>query len=66
MFLNVARIRELRERKGLTQAQAAELAEMGTKQAWNNLEKGRVANLTLERLHKIAEALGAKARDLLN
>lgn len=64
MCLNVERIRELREKRKLTQQQAAELAGMGSKQAWSNFENGR-DNPTLDRLAKVAEVLGVKPRELI-
>lgn len=65
MPLNVERIRTLREKKKLTQEQAAELAGMKGRQAWYNVESGREKNLTLERLEKVAAVLGCKAQDLI-
>jgi transcriptional regulator with XRE-family HTH domain len=55
----------LRERLKLSQAEAAERAGIGTRQSWNKIESGREGNLSLERLEKIAAALGVKSKDLL-
>jgi transcriptional regulator with XRE-family HTH domain len=62
--LDRARMRELREERGLTQTDAAEKAGMTVSQ-WNDIEKGRKPNVTIETLAAIATALGCDARDLL-
>jgi transcriptional regulator with XRE-family HTH domain len=59
-----AKIRTLRERRGLTPAEAGELAGM-TAQLWNDVESGSRASITLTTLEKIAKALAVKANDLL-
>ena len=63
--LDTTKIREKRERLGLTQDAAAKLAGLVRAQAWNDIENGRRANLTIETLERVAKALGVKARDLL-
>lgn len=63
--MNIGRIRQLREDAGLTQQEAAQAAGIVTKQAWNNIEKGRQKNLTVKTLERMARALGVKVSDLL-
>jgi transcriptional regulator with XRE-family HTH domain len=65
MPVNTSRIRELREKRGLTQQEAAEKSGLKTKQAWNNIEKGRQTNMTVETLEKVAKGLGVKVSALL-
>ena len=59
-------IRALREEHGLTQARAAELAGIGSKQRWCNIERGSngfgICRNTLER---IAGVLQCAPHDLL-
>lgn len=69
-MLDTDKIRTLRERRGLTQAQAAMAAglsqsENAARQRWNAIESGREANITMETLERIAKALGARAKNLL-
>ena len=64
-MLDIEKIKRLRERLKLSQAEAAERAGIGTRQSWNKIESGREGNLSLERLEKIAAALGVKSKDLL-
>lgn len=63
--LDRAKLRELRESRGLTMEQAAKLAGMPNRQRWYDVESGRKPNITLDTLDRIAAALGVKARDLL-
>jgi DNA-binding XRE family transcriptional regulator len=63
--LNTDKIRQLRERLKLTQEQAAARAGLPSRQKWNDIERGRQKNLTIETLERVAAALGVKARDLL-
>jgi transcriptional regulator with XRE-family HTH domain len=63
--LNCDKIRELREKAGLTQEEAARRAGLHTRQNWNNIESGRRTNVTLSTLEAIAQALGVRAADLL-
>ncbi|MGE5611211.1 MAG: helix-turn-helix domain-containing protein [Bacillota bacterium] len=64
-MLDVEKIRELREKAGLTQQQAAELAKLKSRQHWNEIESGRQTNITMDTLERIASALGVKAKGLL-
>jgi transcriptional regulator with XRE-family HTH domain len=65
MPLDTDKIKYLREKLGLTQEQAAERAGFKTRQAWNNIESGRQASISLATLEKIASALGTTAKKLL-
>jgi transcriptional regulator with XRE-family HTH domain len=65
MPLDLEKIRKLREAKGLTQLQAAELVGLKSRQAWHSIENGDQPNLGLVTLAKIAKVLGVKAKDLL-
>jgi transcriptional regulator with XRE-family HTH domain len=65
MALDFHLLRLLREKRGLTQQEAAEKAGMSSRQHWNQIESGRRGGITLETLDKIAAALGVKAKDLL-
>lgn len=58
-------IRKLREEQGLTQEQLASMIGNGSKQYISALENGS-KNVTIDVLCRIAEALGAKVRDLVN
>lgn len=62
--LDVARMRELRKKLDLTQAEAAERADM-TVSRWNDIEAGGRSNVTIDTLSAIAAALGVDARDLI-
>jgi transcriptional regulator with XRE-family HTH domain len=64
-MLDFQKIRVLRERLGLTQAQAAKRAGMPSRATWNDIEKGRRANVTMETLDAIAKALGVRATELI-
>src|SRR5215208_200007 len=64
-LLDTARIAARREELGLTQEQAAERAGFKGRQAWNNIEGGRQATVSLATLCKLALALEVEARDLL-
>jgi transcriptional regulator with XRE-family HTH domain len=57
------RMRQLREEKGLSQAQAAVRAGMdpGT---WNRLERGK-GNPNIRTLERVADSLGVEVADLL-
>ena len=65
MVLDTAKIRRLREERGLTQAAAAKAAKLSGPQTWSDIEHGRRRNLTLDTLERIAAALGVPAKDLL-
>lgn len=57
------RLRELRERAGLTQDKAAERAGI-TGKYWGEVERGSVAVSALV-LHRMAGALGSSAADIM-
>jgi transcriptional regulator with XRE-family HTH domain len=65
VILDIEKIRKLRERTGLSQAEAAEKAGLGTRQRWHRIESGLVTNIELDTLASIAKALGVKPKDLL-
>lgn len=65
MGIDIEKIKSLREKKGLTQQEAAEAAGLEIKQRWNQIETGRTNNVTVETLEAVAKALGVKAKDLL-
>lgn len=56
-------VRQLREARGLTQAQAAKLAEI-PRATWANMESG-AANPTLAVLHRVAGALQVSIEELI-
>ena len=58
------RIRLLREERGLTQAQVAEMIGNGSKQYISAMERGE-KNVTIDVLCRVATALGADVRDLI-
>lgn len=62
-----AKIKRMREKKGLTQEEAAHAAGMKTKQHWNNIENGRQASasISVDLLERIAHALGTTPTQLL-
>lgn len=64
-MVDLAKVKRLREKAGLSQAAAAKLASIGSAQAWNNIESGRKANVTVDTLNKIAKALNVRAKNLL-
>jgi transcriptional regulator with XRE-family HTH domain len=61
------KIRNLRERLGLTQQQAAKNAGMKSKQHWNNIENGRQTSdsISVALLERIAVALKTTPANLL-
>jgi DNA-binding XRE family transcriptional regulator len=63
--LDTHKIKELRDKLKLTQDEAAKRAGLPGRQRWNQIERGRETNLTIETLERVAAALGVKARDLL-
>jgi transcriptional regulator with XRE-family HTH domain len=64
MPLDVQRIERLRIKAGLTQAEVA--AKIGlSRQRWNNVVKGRSANISVKTLDRLAEALGTESTELL-
>src|SRR5262245_12426442 len=56
-------VRQLREARGLTQAQSAKLAEI-PRATWANMESG-AANPTLAVLHRVASALQVSIEELI-
>lgn len=58
-------IRELREKRGLTQTQLAIMIGNGSKQYISALENGS-KNVTIDVLCRTANALGVKVRDLID
>lgn len=64
-MLDTEKVRQLREKRGLTQEDAAKAAGLANRQQWYLIESGQRANITLETLDKMAAALGVKGKDLL-
>jgi transcriptional regulator with XRE-family HTH domain len=65
MSLDTDKIKALREKLGLSQAEAAERAGFAGRQNWYQLESGRAKNPTLDTITAVARALGVKPKDLL-
>ncbi len=65
MMLDLVKLKSLREKKNLTQEQAALAAGFSGKSYWNNIETGRVKDPQLSTIEAVARALGVKAKDLL-
>jgi transcriptional regulator with XRE-family HTH domain len=65
MPIDIEKIKALREKRGMTQEQAASAAGLSNRQHWNQIETGLRSNLTVGTLEKIAQALGVRAKDLL-
>jgi transcriptional regulator with XRE-family HTH domain len=63
--LDNEKIKSLRTKKGLTQAQAAKAARIGGRQRWHDIESGRKGGITVTTLDRVAAALGVHARELL-
>ena len=66
-MLSAEKMRRLREERGLSQMEAAKLADVSP-QRWNNLERGRSlgpSGVTTATLQKIAKALGVSVAELL-
>lgn len=64
-IIDTEKIKELREGRQLSQAEAATLAGMSARTRWSEVESGRLTNVTLATLVKMGKALGVKAKDLL-
>ncbi len=64
-MLDIAKIKSLREKAGLSVADAARAAGLKSRQHWQGVESGTAANPTLQTIEAIAKALGVKAKDLL-
>ena len=65
MGLDIKKIKSLREKKGLSQDQAAAAAGLNDRQAWHRIESGANTNVKLETLERIAAALGVSAKSLI-
>lgn len=63
--LNVEKLKTIREKMGVTKAEAARLANLKSRQHYHMIESGASANITLATLDAIAKAFGVKAKDLL-
>jgi transcriptional regulator with XRE-family HTH domain len=63
--LDRQKIKALREKLGLSQAEAARRAGLSGRQTWWHIEIGKINNPTLDTIERVAAALGVKARDLL-
>lgn len=63
--IDIAKMRRLREERGLTQEQAASAAGFANRQAWSLIETGTRDNPELRTLERIAAVLGVSAKDLL-
>jgi transcriptional regulator with XRE-family HTH domain len=64
-MLDFVKIRAIRMRQGLTQEAAAKRAGLPSRATWNDIEKGRRINITMETLDAIAEALKVKPAELI-
>ena len=64
-MLDTAKLKACREKLGLSMADAARIARIGTAQAWNKIENGDGLSLTLKTLNKMATGLKIPAKDLL-
>lgn len=65
MPIDTTKLRELREKRGLTQEEAAKRAKIGGKRRWYDYEAGRRTNATIVTLEKIAKVLGVHASELI-
>jgi transcriptional regulator with XRE-family HTH domain len=65
IMLDHEKMKRLREKKGLSQADAAKAAGLSSRQHWHLIESGDRPEITLATLDKIAAALGCKAKDLI-
>ena len=63
--LDTEKMKKLRIKRGLTMTEAAQAAGMSSRQRWYEIESGRLTNITIDTLNRIAAALGVSARDLL-
>ncbi|HEX8555934.1 MAG TPA: helix-turn-helix transcriptional regulator [Sphingomonas sp.] len=64
-MLDREKIEVRRQALGLSQEEAANKAGLAGRQVWNNIVSGRKANVTMETLNKIANALDCHPRDLI-
>ena len=58
------RLRKARLEKGMTQAEVAKQAGMGTNR-YAVVERGATSNMTINKLENICEALGVKGADII-
>lgn len=58
------KLREARHAKGMTQAEVAKKAGIGTNR-YAVVERGEAENMTLNKLEKIVKALGVKGSDVI-
>jgi transcriptional regulator with XRE-family HTH domain len=66
MPIDLNQLEELRKEKGLSQEKAAELCLIGGgRQGWSNLIHGRVKDLKVSQLEKIAKVFGVPINKLL-
>jgi transcriptional regulator with XRE-family HTH domain len=65
MGIDYAKIKSLREKRGLSLMDAARAAGLKSRQEWHQIETGERDNATVATLEKVARALGVKAKDLL-
>ena len=63
--LDTMKIKQRREKLGLSQEDAARLAGLSSRQRWHHIESGRKPNITIDTLESIAQALQCKPADLL-
>jgi transcriptional regulator with XRE-family HTH domain len=66
MPLDTVRMEARRRELGLSQQQAADRANLsGGRSHWNDIVNGRRANITMETLDRIADALGVNPSELV-
>lgn len=65
MPVDFSKITAMREKRQLTQDEAARAAGMKTRQQWYAIESGRRPRLSVDTLEKIATALGVPPCELL-
>jgi DNA-binding XRE family transcriptional regulator len=63
--IDTAKIKRLRETLDLSMEEAAKRAGLPGRQRWYHIESGKLTNITIETLERVAKALGVKAKDLL-
>lgn len=63
--LDIEKVKQIREAKGLTMQDAARSSKLKTKQAWWNIENNTNGRITLATLERIADALGIEPEQLL-
>ncbi len=64
VMLDVAKLKQARERKGMSQAAAAAKAGV-SRQRWNDIESGRKVNIELDTLGAIAACVGIDPAELI-